>query len=162
MGFSVGVIIIVTVWIAVWLKRRRCKSSSPKMFRRPPPDTLDMKSLMDGGGFTTPTYEETCGGSLLYEGGNILYDDSTPKTPLMPSFDSKSLTLLPPRECSVSTLASLRASSTSCSEYAAPIYNNLTLRIGVRTPPPPPLPSVLPPDDLPHKQQNPQILVSFE
>ncbi|XP_064077339.1 epithelial discoidin domain-containing receptor 1-like [Macrobrachium nipponense] len=71
-GFSVGVGVLVLVWAGVWLRRRQGKASSPRVFRRPPPDTLDMKSLMEGvglgvgiGGTITPTYEE--GSCLLYD-----------------------------------------------------------------------------------------------
>lgn len=74
-GFSVGVGLLVLVWAVVWVRRRRCKASSPNVFRRPPPDTLDMKSLMEGVTFggvgmninnNNPTYEE---------GNHLLYDD---------------------------------------------------------------------------------------
>nr|XP_053641749.1 uncharacterized protein LOC128695265 [Cherax quadricarinatus] len=74
-------------WCGVgeWLRRRRGKTSSPRVFRRPPPDTLDMKSLMEGVGVgvnilgsTTPTYEE---------GSCLLYDDLQ-KTPLVTPYNT--------------------------------------------------------------------------
>ncbi|KAK8734674.1 hypothetical protein OTU49_005929 [Cherax quadricarinatus] len=84
-GFSVGVGVLVLVWAGVWLRRRRGKTSSPRVFRRPPPDTLDMKSLMEGVGVgvnilgsTTPTYEE---------GSCLLYDDLQ-KTPLVTPYNT--------------------------------------------------------------------------
>ena len=172
MGFSVGVGVLVVIWIGIWLRRRQCKTTSPKMFRRPPPDTLDMKSLMEGGGFTTPTYEEGCatgvmydGGNFLYDGGNLLYEDASQSTPLVAHKSSSSLaTLKTPlvlsqqNDARSSTLVSLRGNnSRGLCDYAVPSYNSFTnLRPEILPPPPPPS---IPPPKLPVRQ-TPQVINS--
>ncbi|XP_069191992.1 discoidin domain-containing receptor 2 [Procambarus clarkii] len=155
-GFSVGVGVLVLVWAGVWLRRRRGKASSPRVFRRPPPDTLDMKSLMEGVGVgvnilgsTTPTYEE---------GSCLLYDDLQ-KTPLVTPYS----TLRPATPDSApvyATPAVLRPSSTfpSTSSFT-PIPRPVTLASISRPPPmlprPPPIPA--PPENCERQIQVPSV-----
>uniref|UniRef100_A0A0N7ZAP1 Protein kinase domain-containing protein n=1 Tax=Scylla olivacea TaxID=85551 RepID=A0A0N7ZAP1_SCYOL len=147
-GFSVGVGVLVLVWAGVWLRRRRGKSSSPRVFRRPPPDTLDMKSLMEGVGAgvgvlgsTTPTYEE--GSCLLYE--------DLQKMPLVPPMS----TPRPPTPDSTPVYATptLKPSSTFPStSYFTPIPRPVTLASIPRPPPIPP-----PPEKYDSKIQVPSV-----
>lgn len=132
-GFSVGVGVLVLVWAGVWLRRRRGKSSSPRVFRRPPPDTLDMKSLMEGVGVgvgvlgsSTPTYEE--GSCLLYE--------DLQKMPLVPTPRPHT-----PDSTPVYATPTLKPSSTFPStSYFTPIPRPVTLASIPRPPPIPPPP----------------------
>lgn len=154
-GFSVGVGVLVMVWAGVWLRRRRGKTSSPRVFRRPPPDTLDMKSLMEGVGVgvgvmgtTTPTYEE---------GSCLLYDD-VQKTPLVtpPSTYRPST----PEAGPVYATPTLRPSSTfPTSAAVTSIPRPITLASIPRPPPilprPPPIPP--PPDKCDRQIQVPSV-----
>lgn len=146
-GFSVGVGVLVLVWAGVWLRRRRGKSSSPRVFRRPPPDTLDMKSLMEGVGAgvgvfgsTTPTYEE--GSCLLYE--------DLQKMPLVPPITPRPPT---PDSTPVYATPTLKPSSTFPStSYFTPIPRPVTLASIPRPPPIPP-----PPEKFDSKIQVPSV-----
>ncbi|XP_042863294.1 discoidin domain-containing receptor 2-like [Penaeus japonicus] len=142
-GFSVGVGVLVLVWAGVWLRRRRGKASSPRVFRRPPPDTLDMKSLMEGvgvssglgmmgGGSSTPTYEE---------GSCLLYDDLQ-KTPLVSTLPHCRPRTPDSNATPVYATPTLRPSSTFPSAGASfcPIPRPVTLASLPRPPPIPPPP----------------------